>query len=179
MYGSWTALDAEAVDRQVNNSHKTMIKAGKTLASRGNKACASNCRVIQDEIGQFKPYVPLVYALRNPGMRERHWQAMAAALGREWHPDDNFTLSNASALGFLEERNLKEILKVADVASKEFAIEQALDKMAADWESVELGVLPYRETGTFVIKVLPKCRDDDARCEINSLRKPPIDRAAG
>jgi dynein heavy chain, axonemal len=58
-------------------------------------------------------------------------------------------------LGFLEENNLKEILKVADVASKEFAIEQALEKMAADWESVELGVLPYRETGTFVIKVQP------------------------
>lgn len=30
---------------------------------------------------------------------------------------------------------------------------QALDKMGREWEAAELGILPYRETGTCVVKV--------------------------
>jgi hypothetical protein len=57
------------------------------------------------------------------------------------------------AMGLLKENNLKEVMKVADVAGKEFAIEQALDKMRAEWDNLKLTVVPYRETGTFVVKV--------------------------
>lgn len=39
------------------------------------------------------------------------------------------------------------------MAGKEWSIEVALDKMAAEWASAELAVLDYRDTGTFVIKV--------------------------
>ncbi len=44
-------------------------------------------------------------------------------------------------------------VQVADVAGKEYAIETALDKMQREWESTELQVLEYRETGTHIIKV--------------------------
>lgn len=60
-------------------------------------------------------------------------------------------------MGLLEEGKLAEISKVADVAGKEFGIEQALDKMEAEWAGLELAVVPYRETGTHVIKVPPSC----------------------
>jgi dynein heavy chain, axonemal len=55
-------------------------------------------------------------------------------------------------MGLLEDAKLKEVLRVADVAAKEYGLEAALDKMAAEWAHLELGVLPYRETGTFVVK---------------------------
>lgn len=54
--------------------------------------------------------------------------------------------------GLLEETKLKEVLKAADVAGKEFGIEVALDKMQAEWANLSLTVVPYRETGTSVIK---------------------------
>lgn len=153
MHGSWTALQPEAVDKEVGSATRALNKAGKALAASGHDACAGNCAAIQKEVVSFKAYIPLIYALRNPGMRARHWHALTEALGAEWAPEDSFTLAAADELGFLEERALKEIVKAADVAGKEFAIEQALDKMVQDWEHVELGVLAYRETGTFVIKV--------------------------
>jgi len=28
---------------------------------------------IKQEIEEFKPYIPLIQGLRNPGMRQRHW----------------------------------------------------------------------------------------------------------
>lgn len=44
-------------------------------------------------------------------------------------------------------------LQVADVAGKEYSIEMALDKMMREWDAAEMGVLDYRETKTFIIKV--------------------------
>lgn len=44
-------------------------------------------------------------------------------------------------------------MQVADVAGKEFSIEQALDKMQHEWEGTEMQVLDYRETKTYVVKV--------------------------
>ena len=32
------------------------------------------------QLDAFKPFVPLVVGLRNPGMRDRHWDQVRAAL---------------------------------------------------------------------------------------------------
>lgn len=44
-------------------------------------------------------------------------------------------------------------MQISEVAGKEFSIELALDKMAAEWATAEIAVLEYRDTGTFVIKL--------------------------
>ena len=43
--------------------------------------------------------------------------------------------------------------KVCSRAMKEFAIEKALDEMAAGWEPLNFDVVAYRATGTSVVKV--------------------------
>lgn len=43
--------------------------------------------------------------------------------------------------------NAAVITKVSETASKEFAIESALDKMQGAWASVKLSIEDYRETG--------------------------------
>ena len=72
-------------------------------------------------------------------MRERHWDQLTAALGFKLKPDDNFTLRKG-----LEDLKLSDhmdvIVKICDVAGKEFAIEQALDKMEKDWQGTSLHV---------------------------------------
>jgi len=44
------------------------------------------------------------------------------------------------------------ISKVAEVAGKEFSIEQALDKMEAEWEPVLMDIVAYKETGTYIVR---------------------------
>lgn len=44
-------------------------------------------------------------------------------------------------------KNSAVITKVSETASKEFAIESALDKMQAAWATVKLSIEDYRETG--------------------------------
>jgi hypothetical protein len=45
------------------------------------------------------------------------------------------------------------MLQIADTASREWAIENALYKMEADWEHIHISLLAYRETGTFILKL--------------------------
>lgn len=153
MHDSWNNLDGDVVDKDVQHLFKVLTKTSKVLANRQLPACAENCIAIKDEVGAFKPSVPLVRALRNPGMCDRHWDRLSEELGKDIHPNEEFTLAKALDMGLLEEDSLKAVMKISDIAGKEHSIEQALDKMNNDLGEVELGVLPYRETGTYIIKV--------------------------
>ena len=39
-------------------------------------------KTIKNQIAEFMPVMPLVAALRNPGMRERHWEGLAEKTGK-------------------------------------------------------------------------------------------------
>lgn len=68
-------------------------------------------------------------ALRNPGMRERHWDALSAQLGYKLQPEASFTLNKAVEMQLMA--SLDSITKVSDVAAKEYSIEQvSLSKQA-------------------------------------------------
>ncbi|KAJ9531689.1 hypothetical protein QJQ45_021839, partial [Haematococcus lacustris] len=151
MNDSWEKLDGEVVEREVVNAYKVMFKTGKVLSQRGLDKNSENCEVIRQEVEGFKPYVPLIQALRNPGMRPRHWDQLSAQLGFHFHPDKNFTIKKAQSMNLL--RHIDVISRVADVAGKEYSIEKALEKMQREWEAAELQVLDYRESKTYIIKV--------------------------
>ena len=50
------------------------------------------------------------------------------------------------------DEQIEDVTKICDTAGKEFAIEQAMDKMEGEWKGVNLDIQEYRETGTFVLK---------------------------
>ncbi len=47
----------------------------------------------------FEKHVPLITALRNPGLRGRHWDRISAAAGAPIRADAGFSLSRALQLG--------------------------------------------------------------------------------
>lgn len=53
-------------------------------------------------------------------------------------PKGNLTFSKCLEMGLME--HVDQIAKIAEVAGKEFAIEQALDKMENEWAPVNLDV---------------------------------------
>ena len=67
----------------------------------------------------FKPHVPLVIALRSPGMRDRHWEELSSALGFSVDPNNpHFTLSRAFELGL--HKHCDTVSKIAERAGKEY-----------------------------------------------------------
>nr|AML30859.1 axonemal inner arm dynein heavy chain 3 [Marsilea vestita] len=151
MNGSFITLDPEDVEKKVTSWYKGLFKVSRLLTQKDATACAENCEEIRKEVGAFKPYVPLIAALRQPGMRDRHWDQLTKELNMDMHLTEDFTLSKGLQMGLMD--HLDAITNVADIASKEFAIENSLLKMEADWKDLEMQVMEYKETGTYIVKI--------------------------
>ena len=109
------------------------------------KGCLDVADEIKSEIEQFRPFLPLIQSLRNPGMRNRHWEKLSAQLGIVIKPKAGLTFSKCLEMGL--QNHINEIIKIAEIASKEFSIEQALDKMEQEWEPQLLEIISYKTTG--------------------------------
>ena len=151
MDGSFIELEAEQIERQVNESWKIMYKMEKAFGLQELPVCAGNCKNLKGDIDKFKVYVPIITALRNPGMRDRHWDQLTEELGQDLHPDETFSLTQAIEMGIPDKKEI--VTKICDISGKEYSIEMAMAKMKGEWKDVELAVIDYRETGTYVIRV--------------------------
>ena len=91
---------------------------------------------LQADLNDFIQYVPIINAMRNPGLKERHWAAISAAVGSKVKTDDSFSLSLAITMGIMD--HIGAVEAISESASKEFALEKGIDKMqvrqlAAGW----------------------------------------------
>lgn len=157
-YDSWmndplTTIDAEQLEANVSNSFKTIFKCVKHF--KEIPACQEVAMEVKEKIENFKPYIPLIQGLRNPGMRSRHWEQLSKELG--FPIVANAQLTFTKCLDMKLQDHIEVIAKVAEIAGKEYSIEQALDKMESEWKPIMLEIMPYKETGTFIMKVSDDC----------------------
>lgn len=151
MNGSFLQLDGEQLEDAVSNLSKNLSKSAKSFEKLNLIFCHDLASDLRKQVEKFKPNVPLVMALRNPGMRDRHWADLAEKIGAPIPEDKSeLTLNGLIALGLAQ--NMQEVDKVAEKASKEFAIETSLEKMERAWDSVKLIVEEYKETESYIIK---------------------------
>uniref|UniRef100_A0A8C5KDU7 Dynein axonemal heavy chain 1 n=1 Tax=Jaculus jaculus TaxID=51337 RepID=A0A8C5KDU7_JACJA len=143
-----SAIDAEQLEKNVIESFKTMHKCVKQF--KDIPACQDVALDIRARIEEFKPYIPLIQGLRNPGMRNRHWEILSNEININVRPKANLTFARCLEMNLQD--HIESISKVAEVAGKEYAIEQALDKMEKEWATILFNVLPYKETDTYILK---------------------------
>ncbi|XP_073667291.1 dynein axonemal heavy chain 1 [Tursiops truncatus] len=143
-----SAIDAEQLEKNVIESFKTMHKCVKQF--KDIPACQDVALDIQARIEEFKPYIPLIQGLRNPGMRTHHWDMLSNEININVRPKANLTFARCLEMNLQD--HTESISKVAKVAGKEYAIEQALDKMEKEWSTILFNVMPYKETETYILK---------------------------
>ena len=99
----------------------------------------------KEKIAAFQQYLPLMHAVCNQGMRDRHWDLVAEETGIEVSGE------STASLKYLLENEILEFLprmvEVSDQASREWSIEKALSKMLTDWADLELELADWKETG--------------------------------
>uniref|UniRef100_A0A452QQ37 Uncharacterized protein n=1 Tax=Ursus americanus TaxID=9643 RepID=A0A452QQ37_URSAM len=139
-----SAIDAEQLEKNVIESFKTMHKCVKQFKDIPGRQSS------QARIEEFKPYIPLIQGLRNPGLRNRHWEVLSNEININVRPKANLTFTRCLEMNLQD--HIESISKVAEVAGKEYAIEQALDKMEKEWSTILFNVLPYKETETYILK---------------------------
>ncbi|KAJ7998998.1 hypothetical protein DPEC_G00210820 [Dallia pectoralis] len=143
-----STVDPEQLEKNVTDAFNTMDECVKMFTDI--PACQDLASDIRGKIAAFRPHIPLIQGLRNPGMRGRHWTLLSERIKMNVKYEANLTFSRCLELGL--QNHVEEISQVAEVAGKEFAIEQDLDKMEREWSTVAFEVLPYKETGTYILK---------------------------
>ncbi|GJQ83086.1 DNAH1, partial [Trypoxylus dichotomus] len=142
-------VDSDAIERNVTEMYKTILKSVRIFADMpGVQAVAAR---LKDEMDEFKPHIPLIQSLRSPGMRQRHWNNFEEETGIRIQWTAATTFKECLSLGIGDHTDL--IVKISDMASKEYGIEHILDKMVAEWENNYLELTPYKKTGTFIVKI--------------------------
>ncbi|XP_010013568.1 PREDICTED: dynein heavy chain 1, axonemal-like, partial [Nestor notabilis] len=141
-------IDSEQMEKIVNDSFKIMQRCVRQF--KDSPACQGVAMEFRDKIDEFKPYIPLIQGLHNPGMRERHWEMLSESIKMDIKLDPSLTVSRCLEMNLLD--YIESISKVAEAAGKEYAIENALNKMESEWNSIFFTVDPYKDTGTFILK---------------------------
>ena len=113
-------------------------------------ACVGIAEQIKASVKTFLPLVPLVQGLRNKGIRPRHLTTLSENIGQNVIIDKKFTLKKAMKMGL--EGYAEDIQKMGETAGKEYQIEVAINDMEEAWKDIELDLLPYKTTGTHVLK---------------------------
>ena len=116
----------------------------------GMDSCVNIANQIKVSVGEFLPLVPLVQGLRNKGIRPRHLETLSTNIGQDVIIDNKFTLKKAMKMGL--EGYADAIAKMGETAGKEYQIEVALNEMELAWSEIDLDLLPYKNTGTHVLK---------------------------
>jgi hypothetical protein len=72
-------------------------------------------------------------------------------------------------------KHLSSIEEVSEYASKEYSLERTLDKMQADWGGVAFEHMPWRATGTHILRALDDVQMllDDQIVKTQSMRASP------
>ena len=96
MHDNFNELDPEAMETQINSASKAINKCIK--AFRDAPGCLKVAETVREWIEEFKPYAPLIQALRNPGMRDRHWNKLSEHLGFNVKPGAGFTFKKVLQL---------------------------------------------------------------------------------
>uniref|UniRef100_A0A8C3XBZ8 Dynein axonemal heavy chain 1 n=1 Tax=Cyanoderma ruficeps TaxID=181631 RepID=A0A8C3XBZ8_9PASS len=148
MNDSLLKIEAEELEKNVNDSVKTMQRCVKQF--KDSPDCQSVAMSFREKMDDFKQYVPLIQGLRNPGMRSRHWEMLSNLVKADVELEPSMTFGRCLELKLQDQ--MENVLKVAETASKEYAIENALNKIENEWKSVSFIVALYKNTNTYILK---------------------------
>jgi dynein heavy chain, axonemal len=147
MDGPMNKVVPDQVDGDVNNYWRQLYKLERQFQNQpiARKMAAK----LRGKVDEFKEFLPLVLTLFNPGMRDRHWDAVSDIIGYAFKPSEDTNLAK------IIEMNLNEFTgkfeNISEAASKEYSLEKSLEKMSKEWKDIEFGLVPYRETGTHIL----------------------------
>ncbi|KAM0726282.1 Dynein axonemal heavy chain 1 [Formica fusca] len=153
-------IDANQIESMVTDMHKAMSRCVKVFQE--NPKIAAIALTIRSQIEAFKPYIGMIQALRDPGMKTRHFEELTKEIGIQMELTPTLTFKTLVFLGVMKFEDT--VKTVADAAAKEYLIEGALDKMMIEWETITMDVLPYKNTGTYIMKIsdeITTLLDDD------------------
>ncbi|XP_053319883.1 dynein axonemal heavy chain 2 [Spea bombifrons] len=140
--GRFLTLKTEVMENTAQGLYRRLTKLSRELKDK-NWEVVETSRV---RIDHFKRTMPLISDLRNPALRERHWnQVKKETQGTFDHTAEDFTLEKIVALGL--DQHVEKISEISTAATKELSIEEALEHISKTWEVTVLDIVPHKDKG--------------------------------
>ena len=149
-YIGWTelseAMSAMPYDEiELQQFEKDLNKYNRT-AFLCNKGLPTNKMVpkLKASIDQFNPLLPIITDLRNPTLKDRHWDKITALVGI-----DIPKLEVKLTVGDIVTKNLgqyqEELSVISTAAQQESILEELMVKVTTIWDKIEFEVKPYKD----------------------------------
>ncbi|GAB6023461.1 Dynein heavy chain 7, axonemal [Chamberlinius hualienensis] len=167
-----TAINPDLIEQEIAAIWRSIYKLERSFADIPViKILIQKMKVRVEEL---KEQLPLVKALCNLGLRDRHWEQIGEIVGFPLKPDQSTTLSKIIDL------NLNEFVprfeNISDAASKEHSLEKTWQKMFQEWENMEFCIITYRETGTCILSSMDDIQQllDDHIVKTEAMKSSPF-----
>lgn len=141
---TWSKTDPFEMEDEVKKLMKT-VKDMK-VDKRANAYLG-----ILDEIKKWIVLLPLIAELRDPAMRDRHWNAIRAKVKKNFTVDDKLLLQDVYDLNL---DNYKEdVEEITDQAKQEAKMEKTLAKLEEIWKEIKFEFTQHKQTDVQLIRL--------------------------
>ena len=136
-YGKFATMDVTTIEEAAGKYSKRILRLQKEVKHW------KVLDTLKERVEAIKKLMPLIMDLRNPAMRARHWKQLMDEVGKSFDPNsDAFNLEVVLDLGL--EHHQETISALSAAAGKELAIEEAIQKIEAQWETLVLDLTDYK-----------------------------------
>ncbi|XP_038822889.1 dynein heavy chain 6, axonemal-like [Salvelinus namaycush] len=118
--------------------------------------------ILKQKVMDFKLCLPIILALRNPYLRQRHWEDIQSYIGRFFTKEDNFTLGNLLDIKILQQSG--SIGDISTTATNEATLESILYKMIDLWRNTDFRLITH-QSDTSTVKIIASADDVMAQLE--------------
>ncbi|KAL3884515.1 hypothetical protein ACJMK2_024650, partial [Sinanodonta woodiana] len=139
----WTQSKFDTLDpEQMNN---ITLKYAKSVMQL-EKGLPPNdvVKILKDKVELIRERMPVITDLRNPTLKQRHWDVIENILEYKFTPEEPLTLGKLIEINaFKYSESLQEI---SGRASSEASLEGILKKVEDSWKVTEFVVLPHKDS---------------------------------
>ncbi|XP_052105827.1 dynein axonemal heavy chain 6-like isoform X2 [Mytilus californianus] len=137
------ALQVESLQKNVSKFTQTVYMLEKGLPH--NEVVPH----LKEKVMEFKQSMPIITSLRNPSLKQRHWDEIERMIGKSIVKDKTFTLGNLIEMKIIKLKD--KIQDISTTASNEETLEKMLDKIIQLWQKTDFRTVPQPSRDTYII----------------------------
>lgn len=150
--GEFWSIQTEEMEDKAQGLFRKLTRLARELKDKGWDIVEHT----RARVDAFRRTLPLLADLKNPSMRERHWDRVRKAMDVDF--DQNSPEFNLEAIIAMQMQNYAEdINEVSNAATMELQIEKGLEAIAQTWQALEIEMVAQKDKDVFKIKSVDEC----------------------